>query len=124
MVLGAAKWRENIRKSKDPGFAPRPGQTKKKDENKEKVAHLKKYSCQNRQVPRFLRSGLHCSDNAGSSDCTHQDPLVLFDDVDAAELLLRLPKLRKLAQALGRLGDLGRACLKLTPELEISEFKK
>ena len=30
MVLGAAKWRENIRKSKDPGFAPRPGQTLKK----------------------------------------------------------------------------------------------
>ena len=35
MVLGAAKWRENIRKSKDPGFAPRPGQTfeKKNDFN-------------------------------------------------------------------------------------------
>ena len=30
-VLGAAKWRENIRKSKDPGFAPRPGQTWKKN---------------------------------------------------------------------------------------------
>ena len=27
VVLGAAKWRENKRKSKDPGFAPRLGQT-------------------------------------------------------------------------------------------------
>ena len=29
VVLGAAKWRENIRKSKDPGFAPDPGKLKK-----------------------------------------------------------------------------------------------
>ena len=29
MILGAAQWRENKQKSKDPGFARRPGQTKK-----------------------------------------------------------------------------------------------
>ena len=31
VVLGAAKWRENIRKSKDPGSPPDPGKLKKKN---------------------------------------------------------------------------------------------
>ena len=27
VILGAAQWKENKQKSKDPGFARRPGQT-------------------------------------------------------------------------------------------------
>jgi hypothetical protein len=38
----------------------------------------------------------------------YQQPLVLFDDFDAAEFVFRLPQFGQLADALSSLGDLGR----------------
>jgi hypothetical protein len=49
---------------------------------------------------------------------TYKDSLVLLDDVNAAELIFRLPKFGQLAQALSRLGNFGRPSLELPSELK------
>ena len=48
---------------------------------------------------------------------THENSLILLDDVNAAELVFGLPKLGQLAQALSSFCNLRRASLKLASKL-------
>ena len=48
---------------------------------------------------------------------THENSLILLDDVNAAELVFGLPKLGQLAQALSSFCNLRRARLKLASKL-------